>query len=126
MGLRQDKRSRDRQGAVSPPQESGPATSLRPTQGDQNRRVFDGAVKSEIGATSIWPVTGVPGSVSYSRVPLRRAKLSRERKRAAMGLRSTQGDENRWVFDGAAMGGPACCDRNGKIVIQTFAGQMLF
>ena len=26
--------SRDRQGAVSPPQESGPATSLRPTQGD--------------------------------------------------------------------------------------------
>ena len=35
MGLRQDKRSRDRQGAVSLPQESGPATSLRPTQGDQ-------------------------------------------------------------------------------------------
>ena len=33
MGLRQAKRSRDRQGAVSPPQESGPATSLRPTQG---------------------------------------------------------------------------------------------
>ncbi len=43
MGLRQDKRSRDRQGAVSPPQESGPATSLRPTQGDQNPRVFDRA-----------------------------------------------------------------------------------
>ena len=35
MGLRQDKRSRDRQGAVSPPQESSPATSLRPTQGDE-------------------------------------------------------------------------------------------
>ena len=34
MSLRQDKRSRDRQGAVSPPQESGPAISLRPTQGD--------------------------------------------------------------------------------------------
>ena len=43
MGLRQDKRSRDRQGAVGPPQESAPATSLRPTQGDQNPRVFDGA-----------------------------------------------------------------------------------
>ena len=43
MGLRQDKRSRDRQGAVSPPQESGPATGLRPTQGDQNPRVCDGA-----------------------------------------------------------------------------------
>ena len=43
MGLRQDRRSRDCQGAVSPPQESGPATSLRPTQGDQNPRVFDGA-----------------------------------------------------------------------------------
>ena len=36
VGLRQDERSRDRQGAVSPPQESGPATSLRPTQGDEN------------------------------------------------------------------------------------------
>ncbi len=45
MGLRQDKRSRDRQGAVSPPQESGPATSLRPTQGDQSPRVFDRAVQ---------------------------------------------------------------------------------
>ncbi len=30
-------------GVVSTPQESGPATSLRPTQADQNPRVFDGA-----------------------------------------------------------------------------------
>ena len=37
--------SRDRQGAVSPRQESGPATSLRSTQGDQNPRVFDRAVQ---------------------------------------------------------------------------------
>ena len=43
MGLRRDKRSRERQGAVGPPQESAPATSFRPTQGDQNPRVFDGA-----------------------------------------------------------------------------------
>ena len=48
MGLRRDKRSRDRQGAVSPTQESGPATSLRPTQADQNRRVFDGAVITSV------------------------------------------------------------------------------
>ena len=45
MGLRQDKRSRDRQGAVSPRQESGPTTSLRSTRGDQNPRVFDRAVQ---------------------------------------------------------------------------------
>ena len=44
MSLRLDKRSRDRQGAVSPPQESGPGTSLRPTQGNQNPRVSDRAV----------------------------------------------------------------------------------
>ena len=44
MGLRQDKRSRDCQGAVSPPQESGPATSLRPPKGIKTPRVFDRAV----------------------------------------------------------------------------------
>ena len=43
MGLRPDKRSRDRQGVVSPPQESGPATGLRPTQGDQKPWVLDQA-----------------------------------------------------------------------------------
>ncbi len=43
MSLRQNKRSRDRQGTVSPLQESGPVTSLRPTQGNQNPRVFDRA-----------------------------------------------------------------------------------
>ena len=47
MGLRQDERSRDRQGAVTPPQDSGPATSLRPTQADKRRRVFDGAAMGE-------------------------------------------------------------------------------
>ena len=67
MGLRQDKRSRDRQGAVSPPQESGPATSLRPTQADQNPWVFDGAVMAKAQRSTDTQQASPPSSAIMSR-----------------------------------------------------------
>ena len=61
----------------------GPAQACAPPKGMKTGEFRSGPWRNSSPDT--WPVTGVPGSALCSRAPLRRAKLSRECKRAVTG-----------------------------------------